>query len=100
MNNVIVAFIMLLGYVVVVADAITDASVNRYAEWWAWHAAKWCRYYVPFVIIISLMLYAKLISINKLTILGLIAYATIGWILWQVFYVANPLGKSWSADKD
>lgn len=94
MNEVIVGFIALLNYAVVVCDAMTDAAVNRYsAGWWQWHGCKWCRYYLPQVFILFLLVYNKMIEVTKLNVLAFVAYIVIGWIVWQVMYIANPLSK-------
>jgi len=91
---VILAGIILLTYIAISADAISDSAVRRWdgVAWLEWHMVKWIRLYVPMAIIAFLCYYAGLITLSKLNVLGLIAYVCLGWILWEVMYKAKVLG--------
>ena len=94
MMYVILAFILIINYVAIVADAITDSAICRKENvgWFYWHFWKWCRYYIPQLIVAYLLHYSGLFHFEIYYILGGIIYVCAGWILWKVFYESNILG--------
>lgn len=91
MNEIIVAFIALLNYIIIACDAMTDAAVDRRVGWWEFHIPKWVRFFMPQIIILALLLITGIFEANKLNAIAFIGYISVGWLIWNLVYIWNPL---------
>lgn len=74
--------IMLAGVVVCICDALRDRWIDRIVGWQQWHLVKWIAFYLPFVVVIALIMRFK----SRMNWLWLIGYALFCWVLWRLVY--------------
>lgn len=89
----IVIAIAILNYIAIASDAISDSAIDRKVnvDRNAWHFVKWARYYIPQAIIFYLMYYSELIRLTNIYLIGIIAYVSVGWLIWKIAYISNAL---------
>lgn len=78
--------LMLLNMMFVASDAIRDKGVNRIADWWEWHFAKWISFFGMQGLIILLAVKAGLIPVEMKSLWIGILYAILCNITWNITY--------------